>query len=333
MAAMRSCTFEIFSSPLPTAPPVGRFARTSSPETSPRTPPPFNRFPHILGDSIHFCDLRGTGRAADIILKDRYRSVWALDDQLKILWHRECTTGHYPFAANVDGDGRDEVQVGYTLFDDDGTPLWTLDGRVKDHADGVAWVRFHPDGPLRLICAASDEGLFFTDTAGNILKHHRIGHAQNVAVADFRPDLPGLEAVSINFWGNQGIIHLYDAEGNIYHDFEPAQHGSMCLPVNWTGQPGEFFVLSPDVREGGLFDGLGRRVVRFPADGHPDMCYSVLNLTGDARDEIVVWDPNEIWIYTQDDNPRTGRLYKPNRNPLYNESNYRVNVSLPGWSE
>jgi hypothetical protein len=313
---------------------TGRTIRqTPSPETPPRTPPPFNRFPRILGDAIHFCDLRGKGHDSDFILKDRYRSVWALDDKLNVLWHGQCTTGHYPFAADIDGDGRDEVQVGYTLFDDDGTQLWTLDGRVKDHADGVAWVRFRPDDPLRLICAGSDEGLFFADTAGNIQKHHRIGHAQNISVADFRPDLPGLEAVSINFWGNQGLVHFYDADGNIYHDCEPAQHGSMCLPVNWTGQPGEFFVLSVDVREGGMFDGRGHRVVRFPADGHPDKCYTVLDLTGDARDEIVVWDPSEIWIYTQEDSPREGRLYKPTRNPLYNESNYRANVSLPGWTK
>ena len=59
----------------------------------------------------------------------------------------------------------------------------------------------------------------------------------------------------------------------------------------------------------------------------------VLDLTGDARDEIVVWDPSEIWIYTQDDSPREGRLYKPKRNPHYNESNYRAIVSLPGWTE
>jgi hypothetical protein len=313
---------------------TGRTIRQApTPKTPPRTPPPFNRFPRILGDAIHFCDLRGSGHASDIILKDRYRSVWALDDKLHVLWHGQCTTGHYPYAADIDGDGRDEVQVGYTLFDDDGTPLWTLDGRVKDHADGVAWVRLRPDDPFRFVCAASDEGLFFADTAGNIRQHHRIGHAQNITVADFRPDLAGLETLVMNFWGNQGDIHFYNADGKVYHNFEPAQHGSMCLPANWTGEPGEFFVLSADVREGGMFDGGGRRVVRFPADGHPDMCNAVLDLTGDARDEIVVWDPNEIWIYTQDDNPRTGRLYKPTRNPLYNESNYRANVSLPGWTK
>ena len=60
---------------------------------------------------------------------------------------------------------------------------------------------------------------------------------------------------------------------------------------------------------------------------------NVLDLTGDARDEIVLWDQQRVWIYTQD-RPFTGkRIYKPMRNPDYNESNYRTNVSLPGWAE
>jgi hypothetical protein len=92
-------------------------------------------------------------------------------------------------------------------------------------------------------------------------------------------------------------------------------------------------MLSANVEDGGLFDGWGRRVVSLPADGHPDMCYAVLDITGDCRDEIVVWDPYEMWVYTQDDNPLKGRLYKPVRNPLYNYSNYQATVSLPGWSE
>jgi len=46
------------------------------------------------------------------------------------------------------------------------------------------------------------------------------------------------------------------------------------------------------VEDGGMFDGWGRRVFRFPADGHPDMCVAVVDLTGDCRDEMVVWDPN-----------------------------------------
>jgi hypothetical protein len=156
---------------------------------------------------------------------------------------------------------------------------------------------------------------------------------QNPAVANFRDDLPGLETVSINFWGNQGIIHLYDADGNIYMDLGPNQYGSMCLPLNWTGRSEEYFVLNANVEEGGAYDGYGRKVLGFPDDGHPDMCYAVLDITGDCRDEIVVWDPHEIWVYTQDDSPVPGKLYDPVRNPLYNYSNYQATVSLPGWSD
>ncbi len=315
----------------------GATGKTKYKAPTPKTPesikPPYNKFPRILGDALYFCDLRGTGRPQDIIIKTRYEHLWALDSRLRVLWDAACNTGHYPFARDIDGDGKDELAVGYSLFDDNGALLWTLDDKIRDHADGVAIAQFKPGAELRLLCAASDEGIFFTDMRGNILKHHYLGHVQNPAIADFRADLPGLEVVSINFWGNQGIVHFYDAEGNVYHDFEPCQHGSMCLPINWTGRPEEYFVLSANVEEGGLFDGWGRCVVKFPADGHPDMCYAVLDVTGDCRDEIVVWDPFEIWVYTQHDSPRTGRLYKPVRNSLSNYSNYQATVSLPGWSQ
>jgi len=313
----------------------GATGRTMYKAPTPKAKAPADDFPRILGDCLFFCDLRGTGHDRDIIIKDRYWHLWALDDKLNIMWEGACKTGHYPYAHDTDSDGRDEVAIGYTLFDHDGRKLWSLDEKVEDHADGVAVVDFkeNEESQLRIFYAASDAGVFYTDLEGNILKHYWIGHGQNPAVADFRPDMPGLEAVSINFWGNQGIIHFYTSEGEIYRDFEPNQYGSMCLPVNWTGEPGEYFVHSPNVIEGGMFDGWGRPVVMFPDDGHPDMCNAVLDITGDCRDEVVVWNPDEIWVYTQDDNPKPGRLYKPVRNPLYNYSNYQATVSLPGWSE
>jgi rhamnogalacturonan endolyase len=306
--------------------------KTKTPKMPQHINAPYDKFPRILGDSLYFCDVRGTGHPRDIIIKTRYRHFWVLNERLETLWSAACNTGHYPYACDIDGDGKDEISIGYSLFDDDGTLLWTLDEKLKDHADGVAVVRFKPGLEFRLLCAASDEGMFLTDMQGHILKHHYIGHVQNPAIANFRNDLPGLETVSINFWGNQGIIHYYDAEGDVYHDFEPCQHGSMCLPINWTGSSEEYFLLSANTEEGGLFDGWGRCVVKFPADGHPDMCNAVLDITGDCRDEIVVWDPFELWVYTQHDNPKRGRLYKPKRSPLYNYSNYQATVSLPGWS-
>ena len=292
-----------------------------------------NIFPRILGDSLFFCDLRGLGQDRDIIFKDRYRHIWAMNDRFEVMWTGQCTTGHYPFAYDIDNDGKDEVAIGYSMFDDDGTKLWSLDNTIKDHADGVAVARFNQGAEPVIFYAASDAGAFFTDLKGKVLKRHFLGHVQNPAVANLRDDLPGLEIVSINFWGNQGIINYFDSAGEPYYDFEPVQHGSMCLPINWTGRSEEFFVLSPDVTEGGMYDGRGQRVVRFPADGHPYQCNAVLDATGDCRDEVVVWDPYELWVYTQDDNPKSGRLYQPQRNPLYNNSNYQATVSLPGWAK
>jgi rhamnogalacturonan endolyase len=314
----------------------GATGKTKYKAPTPDAPPDAQhppRFPKILGDSLMFADLRGVGAKRDLLIKDRYRNVWAYNHRLESLWTRALNTGHFGFPYDVDGDGRDELAMGYSLVSPDGKVLWSNDNTLQDHADGVAIVRFKEGAEPRVLCAASDEGLFFADMQGHILKHHQLGHVQNPTVADFRPDLPGLETVTVNFWGSQGIIHFFDADGDLYHDFEPVQHGSMMLPVNWTGRPGEFWALSPNPVAGGLFDGWGRRVVCFPADGHPDLCIAVLDLTGDCRDELVVWDPWELWVYTQSDKPKPGRLYKPQRNPLWNESNYGANVSLPGWSE
>jgi len=293
-----------------------------------------DKFSQILGDCLFFFDAGGKGYDADILIKDRYTNFWVMNNKLQVLWEGSCKTGHYPYAADIDNDGKDELAIGYSLYDNDGKLLWCLDKQIDDHADGVAIVDFYenPDNDPVIMYTASNAGYTRVDLKGNILEHYYIGHVQNPAAANFRSDKPGIETVSINFWGNQGIIHFYDSEGNIYHDFEPNQFGSMCLPLNWSGTGEEYFVHNPNIIEGGVFDGWGRKVLVFPDDGHPDMCNAVVDITGDCRDEIVIWNPDEIWVYTQSDNPKKGKLYKPIRNPLYNYSNYQATVSLPGWS-
>src|SRR5262249_53671793 len=210
------------------------------------------------GDSLAFADLRGTGHKRDLLIKDRYENVWAFNDKLEQLWTLRLNTGHYPFPIDIDGDGRDEVLLGYSLISPDGKILWTNQDKLEDHADGVAIVKFKDGAEPRALFASSDEGMMFTDLHGKIQQHYQLGHVQNPSVADYRPDLAGLETVTVNFWGNQGIVHFFDADGNLYHDCEPSQHGSMMSPVNWTGNAGEYWALSADVEEGGLFDGWGR---------------------------------------------------------------------------
>lgn len=285
------------------------------------------------GDSLAFLNLSGKKGRQEILVKDRYKYFWIFDSNLKPLWNGEGQTGHYPYPLDVDGDGNEEFMIGYALWSHDGRKLWSRDAELRDHADGIVIGNFSgdPNGQARVYACGSDEGFILFDREGKILKHSYIGHAQSPSVAKYRADVPGLQLMTINYWWNPGIISLFDADGNLLAQEEPIHSGSPVLPVNWRGDGQEFAMLSANPKEGGLIDGHLRRVVMFPEDGHPDLAYYVVDLTGDARDEIVVWDTTRVWIYTQD-RPFDGKkIYAPVRNPDYNESNYRTTVSLPGW--
>jgi rhamnogalacturonan endolyase len=287
------------------------------------------------GDSIAFVNFSGDRSRREILVKDRYTHFWIFNNRLELLWKGDGQTGHYPYPMDIDGDGRDALAIGYALWTHDGRRLWSHDAEIHDHADGVMMGNLSPDPKARprLYASGSDEGFLMFDIAGNLLKHVRVGHNQSPAVGKFRMEVPGLQYMSVNFWRNPGIVTLFDWDGNILAQDEPIHSGSVMLPVNWRGDGQEFVLLSANAKEGGMIDGRLRRAVMLPDDGHPELTAEVMNLTGDARDEIIVWDQQRVWIYTQD-RPFTGkRIYAPIRNPSYNESNYRTSVSLPAWEE
>jgi rhamnogalacturonan endolyase len=289
----------------------------------------------VSGDSIAFLNLSGNAGRHELLVKDRYEHFWVFNNRLELLWEGKEQTGHYPYPFDLNQSGRDQVAVGYSLWTHDGKRLWTQGAVLRDHADGVAIANLNadPKGAPRVYASGSDEGFIMFDLDGKILKHVRVGHNQSPSIGKYRPDLPGLQYMAVNFWKNPGIVTLFDGEGNILAQEEPIHTGCPMLPVNWRGDGQEFVLMSGNVQEGGMLDGHLRRVVMFPDDRHPDLAANVLDLTGDQRDEIVLWDQKRVWIYTQD-RPFSGtRIYAPRRNPDYNESNYRTNVSLPNWEE
>lgn len=284
-------------------------------------------------DCLAFVNFSGKGHRGEIVLKDRYWNFWVYDSDLKPLWKGQGMTGHYPYAFPGGEGGRDLLAIGYALWEGSGKQVWSADPAFKDHADSIVVGNFSGDEkqkPKAYYCG-SDEGFIVVNDRGAIDRHVRVGHAQAAAVGKFRKDVPGLQFMTVNFWKNPGIVSLFDHEGELLQQEEPHHQGSPMLPVNWRGDGQEFVLLSGNIREGGMLDGSLRRAVMFPDDGHPDLCAEVRDLTGDSRDEIVLWDQDRIWIYTQD-RPFTGeRIYAPTRNPDCNDSNYRCNLSLPGW--
>ena len=290
-------------------------------------------FARLNPDGIRICNFRGLAAPRDILIKDRYCRVWALDSELNTLWSYKSptNTGHCPLPVDIDGDGRDEVLVGYRLLDSDGRELWSYP-ITEDHTDEIVAGRFSPDdGVGRFACVSGTQGFFIGDFYGNILRRDFIGHAQRVSVANYCPERPGLELAVTNFWGHQGCIFLYDCNGEQLWELQNGMNGNTIAPVNWDGDGSELILTNADPKRGGLLNGDGVRAVVFPDDGHPVLCCESIDLTGDGRDELVVWDYHSMWIYTPDGAPR-GERYSPVQTPAYNASNYRGEYSYPDSS-
>ena len=290
-------------------------------------------FERINPDGIRICNFRGKERPADILIKDRYCRIYALDEDLNVMWKFKSptNTGHCPLPIDIDGDGKDELLVGYKLLDSDGQMLWSYP-ISEDHTDEIVagkWMPGEDEG--HFACVSGTEGFFIGDFYGNIVARDMIGHAQRVSIANYCPEREGREIVVTIYWGQQGVIFLYDCYGNQIWEMENEMNGNILAPVNWDGDGTELILTNADAKKGGLLNGRGVRAVEFPDDGHPVLCCESLDLTGDERDELVVWDYHSMYIYTQDDCPKE-QTYHPVQFPIYNASNYRGEYSYPDAS-
>ena len=69
-------------------------------------------------------------------MKDRYRNFWIFDKDLKLMWRGRARPATIRFPIDIDGDGREEFLIGYSLWEPDGKRRWSHDAELKDHADG-----------------------------------------------------------------------------------------------------------------------------------------------------------------------------------------------------
>ncbi|MCQ2398118.1 MAG: hypothetical protein MJ052_02305 [Sphaerochaetaceae bacterium] len=287
-------------------------------------------------DAIRIVNVSGNERPSDIMIKDRYARLWVYDCNLKLKWYfNHNNTGHFPYAQDFDGDGKDEIFACYNMISPDGKLMWQLPVET-DHCDEIIAGKFDPDNETPVLATVNGwEGFIICNTDGRILLKDINGHSQRISAANYRPADKGFEIVTTTYWGPQGIIYMHDGRGRELWHKQMRCNGNTVAPVNWDGNGTELFMTNPSVKYGGLMDGEGRMVVPMPDDGHPQCCTEVIDLCSDHRDEIVVWDRHSMWIYTQDKKSRLkdGKEYVPEKFPHFNGSNYRGECSWPVWKE
>ncbi|MHA1571586.1 MAG: hypothetical protein ACTSWM_07170, partial [Alphaproteobacteria bacterium] len=184
-----------------------------------------SRFPIPSGadDCFLFADLTGRGRREDLVVKDRYWNMWGVAHSGEVLWRWEGSTGHFPAIADLDGDGKDEVFVGFALIDDDGTVLFdqkiTPPGypAAGPHQDASYIVQL-ADGTWRLLFG--NRGIHCLAVDGAELWHHPLAEAQHVVAGRFRTDSE-MQVAVINRGQRRdkgeerdpATLYLYDLDG------------------------------------------------------------------------------------------------------------------------
>ena len=287
-------------------------------------------FRHLNVDAIRIVNVSGNERPSDILIKDRYSRLWIYDSNLNLKWEfSKYNTGHFPFAYDFNGDGRDEIFSCYNMVSGDGKLMWSLP-IVTDHTDEIIVGTFGPGQDERIAMVSGWEGFMIVSKDGKILHRDINGHGQRISSANYCPEREGYENATTTYWGNNGIVYLHDCNGNEIWHREMLSNGNVIAPLNWDGNGTELIWMSAHE---GAFNGDGHRVLELPDDGHPEMCTEVIDLTGDCRDEIVVWDRHRLCIYTQDGNAEADERgeYRPVKYPHYNGSNYRGEYSFSRW--
>ncbi|WP_436923169.1 hypothetical protein [Halosimplex amylolyticum] len=279
-------------------------------------------------DCIVPANLTGGDGRHDLIVKDRYQQVWALDSDFETLWTHEGNTGHYPWPHDVDGDGRDEVMVGYSFLDSDGERLWTAD--VPDeHADCIWVADLDEDGE------SGDDDPEIVIGEGGVYAYRPEGterwrnreprEVQHIAPGKFRDDVDGLQVAGLDRivrggpdqTGQDGIF-VVDCDGEMVctEDRDPGGWLTIVEPMTSWDDADLDYVLA--WRRGGgtnptLYDGHLDPVVTFPEDGyliHGD-------LLGRGTEQVIVLDDGTAHVFGDEevslDAPGDGPLPQPKR--------------------
>ena len=291
--------------------------------------------PAPADDCILIADLTGRGRREDLVVKDRYWNMWGISHEGKELWHWAGSTGHYPAVADLDGDGKDEVFVGYALIDDQGDVLFDHEPAKGEHQDATYIVQLD-DGSWRLLFG--NGGIHCLDVDGNKLWHHPLKEAQHVVVGHFRSDSP-IQVMAIDRghrpkeitahrsdWKEPATLICYDIDGNeIWRREQPdGSWNAAIVGLDWLGGNSFQSVLvysrgpeNPAV----IYDGEGEVIdvfrMEYTADRTEEDRQSHFYVTradlwGDSRDEVVFFGSRGACIYSNSRPLNIPTLYNNN---------------------
>lgn len=269
-----------------------------------------------VADCITFANLRGGPRARDIIIKDRYKQLWAYTDDWKPLWTwkpDKYKTCHHPTLLDLHGDGRDEVMSGYTLLSPEGRELWTLASKTTNLARGhldcceLFAAAKAPQEHRLVVSWCGANGIAMLDGNGNTKWEDTGVHFESIDVGHVRPDISGLQIVTdiAHQQYRQGPIWIIGRDGKRLGTYICGDSRHHRL-IDWDGDGVQEILVGQEQR---LLDGMGRCRWRLgpvdafkrdnpvPPDEDHEPFALIGDLDGDERPEIILYSMRKILIY------------------------------------
>jgi len=263
--------------------------------------------PNWCHQRILIANFRGTDTPRDFVIKLGTVLI-AFDQNLDVLWTYRSTWSAYancpayiPAVGDIDGDGKDEVNGGYSLLRADGTPYW--ERKLGLHMDSVAITEWD-NGHVRAICSGFGHVMDERGKAVLSLGEEIVPHGQEVRVARFSAEDPAPHML-IRYNAHTPEVILVNTEGETLRRFQlnPTPNNTGMEVIYWQG-PGAPAALvngsmlwDPATETAAALPGLPE-----PQGPHRSGWYHCIpaDICGDPREEALLYNPWDrvVYVYT-----------------------------------
>ena len=269
-------------------------------------------------DCLVFCNLAGGNRPTDVLVKDRYHRIWAYDCKGALLWSVTDPgghlTAHQPRPIDLDGDGRDEIMVGYAMLNSDGFLRWVFKSEKVDQARGhLDCVRVYQKGArpeefkLVLTCCGANN-IAMIDGNGKTLWEVAGRHFESIDVGKVLPDASGPQIiVDIDHQPlGDSPIWVLDESGSLLGQIVTDYSRHHCL-LDWDGDGIDEILVA---HSGAIYNHRGRRIGAFATPGgepagalagqptaSAERSVLIGEITSDGVPDVMIVTPQTLYVY------------------------------------